>query len=208
MPGRAVRIFFAFLALAVFWTWPLARHLSSRIPHDPGDPVLNAWLLWWNAHAVPFTTRWWSPPIFFPMNGALALSEHLAGISVIATPLQFLHVNALGAYNIALILSFALSAFFTFVLVSHLFDRAPYPYVISAQWWRRAHTVLVHIERGSSPISRSLRHSGCRWRCSRCTPISTMGGDGGWRSSPLRSSFDRSRTAITCCASRCPSRAG
>jgi hypothetical protein len=127
MPGRAVRIFFAFPALAVFWTWPLARHLSSRIPHDPGDPVLNAWLLWWNAHAVPFTTRWRSPPIFFPMNGALALSAHLAGISVIATPLQFLHVNALGAYNIALILSFALSAFFTFVLVSHLIRSSSVP---------------------------------------------------------------------------------
>jgi hypothetical protein len=120
MPGRAFRIFLAFLALAVFWTWPLASHLSSRIPHDPGDPVLNTWLLWWNAHAVPFTSRWWNPPIFFPMRGALALSEHLAGIGVIVTPLQLLHASALAAYNIALILSFTLSGFFTFLLVRHL----------------------------------------------------------------------------------------
>ena len=120
MPGRAFRILLAFLALAVFWTWPLASHLSSRIPHDPGDPVLNTWLLWWNAHAVPFTSRWWNPPMFFPMRGALALSEHLAGIGVIVTPLQLLHANALAAYNIALILSFALSGFFTFLLVGHL----------------------------------------------------------------------------------------
>jgi hypothetical protein len=35
----------AFLELAVVWTWPLARHLSTRIPHDPGDPILNIWLL-------------------------------------------------------------------------------------------------------------------------------------------------------------------
>ena len=41
MRSRALRIFAAFLALAVVWTWPLARHLSSRIPHDPGDPILN-----------------------------------------------------------------------------------------------------------------------------------------------------------------------
>ncbi len=125
MPGRAFRIFLAFLALAVFWTWPLAGHLSSRIPHDPGDPVLNAWLLWWNAHAVPFTSRWWNPPIFFPMRGALALSEHLAGIGIIVAPVQLLHANALAAYNIALILSFALSGCFTFLLVHHLLRSTP-----------------------------------------------------------------------------------
>jgi hypothetical protein len=120
MRGRALRIFAAFLALAIVWTWPLASHLSSRIPHDPGDPVLNTWLLWWNAHAIPFTERWWNPPIFYPMPGALALSEHLAGIGLISTPVQLLHANALAAYNVALILSFALSGFFTFFLVRRL----------------------------------------------------------------------------------------
>src|SRR5262249_45737410 len=109
MPGRVLRAFLTFLALAIVWTWPLALHLSTRIPHDPGDPILNIWLLWWNAHAIPFSERWWNPPVFFPMRGALALSEHLAGIGLIATPLQWLHTNALAAYNIAFILSFALS---------------------------------------------------------------------------------------------------
>jgi hypothetical protein len=120
MRGRAFRILLSFLVLAVVWTWPLARHLSSRIPHDPGDPILNMWLVWWNAHAVPFTERWWNPPIFFPMRGALALSEHLAGIGLITTPLQLLHASPLAAYNTALILSFALSGFFTFLLVRRL----------------------------------------------------------------------------------------
>ena len=118
----ALGTFVAFLALAVVWTWPLAAHLSSRIPHDPGDPVLNVWLLWWNAQAVPFTTRWWSPPVFHPMQNALALSEHLAGIGFIATPLQLFGAGAVTAYNVALILSFALSAFFAFLLVRHLVD--------------------------------------------------------------------------------------
>ena len=120
MPGRVIRPLLAFLALAVFWTWPLARHLSTRIPHDPGDPILNIWLLWWNAHAIPFTDQWWNPPVFFPMRGALALSEHLAGIGLVTTPLQWLHANALAAYNIAFILSFALSGLLTFLLVRRL----------------------------------------------------------------------------------------
>ena len=127
MRGRALRTFAAFLALAVVWTWPLARHLSSRIPHDRGDPILNTWLLWWNAQAIPFTERWWNPPIFYPMRGALALSEHLAGIGIISTPVQLLHANALAAYNVALILSFALSGCFTFFLVRRLTSSHPAP---------------------------------------------------------------------------------
>ena len=99
MPGRACRLLLAFLALAVFWTWPLARHLSTRIPHDPGDPILNIWLLWWNAHAIPFSERWWNPPIFIPMRGALALSEHLAGIGLFTTPVQLLHANAQAVHS-------------------------------------------------------------------------------------------------------------
>ncbi len=120
MRRRGFPILVAFVGLALVWTWPLARHISSRIPHDPGDPILNIWLLWWNAHAIPFTERWWNPPIFYPMPGALALSEHLAGIGLFATPLQWLHANALSAYNVALILSFTLSGFFTFLLVLRL----------------------------------------------------------------------------------------
>jgi hypothetical protein len=105
--------------LAVFWTWPLAAQLS-RIPHDPGDPILTTWILWWNAHAVPLTERWWNPPIFVPMRGAIALSEHLLGQSVIATPLQLAGLEPLTAYNLVLLLSYAMSAFFAYVLAFRL----------------------------------------------------------------------------------------
>ncbi|MEO7271598.1 MAG: hypothetical protein ABI211_06285, partial [Vicinamibacterales bacterium] len=106
--------------LAVLWTWPLAAHLSTRVPHDLGDPLLNTWILWWNAHAVPFTATWWSPPILSPMRGALALSEHLAGLGVIATPMQLLGGSPLAAYNTCLLLSYALSGWFAYLLVARL----------------------------------------------------------------------------------------
>ncbi|MBE3075571.1 MAG: hypothetical protein IMZ75_11625 [Actinobacteria bacterium] len=109
-----------FLLLAVAWTWPLGANLSLRIPHDPGDPILNTWILWWNAQAVPFTARWWDPPIFYPMSGALALSEHLFGIALFTTPMQWAGVGPLAAYNVALILSFGLSGFFAYLLGRHL----------------------------------------------------------------------------------------
>ena len=115
--------FGGFLVLAVAWTWPLARHITRRVPQDQGDPLLNTWILWWNTQALPFTSAWWSPPVFYPMPGSLALSEHLLGVSAITTPLQWLGVGALTAYNISLILSFALSGFFTFLLVRYLATR-------------------------------------------------------------------------------------
>ena len=95
-------------------------NVATRIPHDPGDPVLNTWIIWWNAQAVPFTEKWWSAPVFFPMRNALALSEHLAGVSPLTTPLVLAGVSPLAAYNVALIASFALSGFFSYLLVVRL----------------------------------------------------------------------------------------
>ena len=109
-----------FVALSVLWTWPLGGSLASRLPHDPWDPVLNTYLLRWNATRVPFTSEWWNPPFFFPMPGALALSEHLAGLSVISSPIQLLGGSAVLAYNVSFLASFALSSWFAFLLARRL----------------------------------------------------------------------------------------
>ena len=109
-----------FAALAIVWTWPVAAHLTTRIPHDLGDPLLNTWILWWNAQALPFTGHWWNPPVLWPMPGALALSEHLLGLSAVATPLQLAGANAIAAYNVCLLLSYALSGFFAYLLATRL----------------------------------------------------------------------------------------
>lgn len=102
------------------WTWPVAARIGTRVAFDPGDPFLNTWILWWNAQAVPFTEAWWNAPIFYPMPGALALSEHLAGIGLFTTPLFRLGAGPVLAYNVAFLLSFALSGFFTCLLVHRL----------------------------------------------------------------------------------------
>lgn len=110
----------AFSALSIVWTWPVAAHLTSRVAHDAGDPLLNTWILWWNARALPLTEAWWNAPMLWPMPGAMALSEHLLGLSVAATPLQLLGAGPIAAYNACLVLTYALSAFFAFLLVQRL----------------------------------------------------------------------------------------
>jgi len=99
-----------YLALTLLYTWPLPLRMTSAVAPDPGDPLLSTWILWWNAHAVPLTARWWDAPMFWPMRGALALSEHMLGLSLLATPLQWLGAGPIAAYNVLFVLSFPLCA--------------------------------------------------------------------------------------------------
>ena len=43
--------------LAVAITYPLIWHLTSVVPHDLGDPLLSASILWWNAHVAAADAR-------------------------------------------------------------------------------------------------------------------------------------------------------
>jgi hypothetical protein len=99
-----------YTALAIVLTWPVAGHLSSGFPHDAFDPALNAWILWWNAHTVPLTERWWNAPSFWPVAGALSFSEHLLGISIVSTPLLWMGADPVATYNLVLLLSYPLTA--------------------------------------------------------------------------------------------------
>ena len=112
-----------YVTLTVVQTWPLVTQLSAVLPHDLGDPGLNAWIIWWNAQAVPLTERWWNAPIFFPSSGALAFSETLLGLLPITTPIQWFGGSPITAYNVAFLLTFPLSALAAHALVSRLTGR-------------------------------------------------------------------------------------
>jgi len=112
-----------YVTFAIIQTWPLVSHLSEVLPNDLGDPVLNTWIIWWDAHAVPFTTRWWNAPIFYPSEGALAFSEVLLGLTPITTPIQWLGGSPVTAYNVAFFLTFPLSALAAHALVYRLTGR-------------------------------------------------------------------------------------
>lgn len=94
-----------YLVVALAWSWPLPLHITNRFTHDPGDPLLNAYLIWWNAHAFPLTAAYWNAPYYVPMRDALALTEHFAGLSPITTPLQWAGLSPLATANMVLIAS-------------------------------------------------------------------------------------------------------
>lgn len=114
----------AYLLLAAAITFPLVLDLESGVPHDLGDPLLSASLLWWNAHVTPLTAAWWDGPWFHPEPGALAFSDHRLGASLLASPLQWAGLGAVAAYNVTLLFSFVASAVACFALVRALTGRA------------------------------------------------------------------------------------
>jgi hypothetical protein len=99
-----------YLVLTLAYTWPLPANLSHGVAHDAGDPILNAWILWWTTQAVPVTAHWWNAPIFYPATGTLAFSEHLLGQAPIAAPLIALTGNPLLGYNVTLLATYFFSA--------------------------------------------------------------------------------------------------
>jgi len=138
-----------YAGVSVAITWPVAARLRSTLPHDPYDPVLTTWILWWNAHAVPLTDRWWNAPFFWPMPGALSLSEHLVGISLLTTPLQWLGVSAVTSHNTAFLAAFVLTGLAAHALVVVVTGRHDAGYVagfaVAFSAYRMAHVAHIQV---------------------------------------------------------------
>jgi hypothetical protein len=167
-------------------------HLGSTIASDPGDPLLTAAILKWNATHVPLTDAWYQFPIFYPTRDTLTFSEHLLGLSVIASPIYWLTSDAVVTYNSTLLLTFPLCAAAMYALVFRLtgsaagafvsgiaFGFAPYripqlPHIqMLATFWAPLALLGLHayIETASAladAVRGSLDASGRRqWLCPR-----------------------------------------
>ncbi|MGH9386817.1 MAG: hypothetical protein ACRD2N_21305 [Vicinamibacterales bacterium] len=125
-PGSVAPVF-AFFALSVVMTWPLARGLGRDVPGDLGDSLLNMWILSWGVQHVPQlltgAMSWqdfWNANIFHPDPLALALSEHLFGQTLQVLPVYAVTGNIILCYNLLFISTFALSAWGTYLFVRDL----------------------------------------------------------------------------------------
>lgn len=109
-----------FFAMTAMKTYPLILHSTTHIPHDPGDPLLNTWIMAWDFHAL--TTDPWklfNANILYPAKNTLAFSEHLMGLLPIFAPTYVLTGNSIFAYNLVFFLSFFLSGISMFFLIQY-----------------------------------------------------------------------------------------
>ncbi|MGQ9501000.1 MAG: hypothetical protein ACUVSF_04825 [Anaerolineae bacterium] len=112
-----IAVLILFLALVIGITDPLWLHLYTAVPSDVGDPLLNTWILAWDAHVLlNQPQRMFDANIFFPLPNTLAYSEHLLATALLAMPLQAASGQPLLAYNIMLVMSFALGGLGMYLL--------------------------------------------------------------------------------------------
>lgn len=164
---------FAYAVLAVAFTWPLLLQLGSAVPSDLGDPILNTWILWWNAQHVPFTTTAWDAPAFFPARGVLAFSETLLGLSLFTNPLQWLGSSPQFAYNVAFLSSFFFCAICAALLAHELTGRRDAAFIAGVAFgfhpFRVAHFPQLQVlcsyfmPLGLYALHRYLRDQKWRW---------------------------------------------
>ena len=108
-----------FVVLAVWMTWPLARHPATTV-YDPGragplpegvfpDIPLNIWIVGWIARTL-CTAPWrlFDGPIFHPTPHTIALSEHMLGATPLTVPAYWLGGSPVFAAQLLLIGGFAL----------------------------------------------------------------------------------------------------
>jgi hypothetical protein len=99
-------------ALSVAYLWPLPTVLSTHVPGDQRDPLLNAALLDHVFRSLA-TLQWgrvWDAPIFFPYRNTLAFSESFLGTAWYGIPLWLLTPDPVALHNTFHIMGLFLSS--------------------------------------------------------------------------------------------------
>ena len=123
--ARGAAVFCAYVALTLLWARFMLGSLATHFAHDTGDPLLNSWVLWWNAVTVPFSSTWWNAPAFFPATSVAAFTESLVGFAPLTSPILWISGNSVLAHNVAVLGSFILSGFCAYLLCTEVTgDRA------------------------------------------------------------------------------------
>ena len=107
----------AYAALTIAFTWPLAKGLTRDLAGDFGDPLLNCWILAWDADHLLRALRgdltalagYWNANIYYPHPLALAYSDHLTAQALQILPVYAITKNPLLCYNVLFLSTFVLS---------------------------------------------------------------------------------------------------
>lgn len=130
-------------ALASIATWPLVWRMASGLPGDLGDPLLNTFILGWDADRMAHGLRGlWDAPFYFPFRNTLAYSEHLLGIAVFTAPVQWVSGNPLLAYNVAFLGSYVLAGVGMYGLTRELWGRRDAAWVAAIAFAFSPHRVM------------------------------------------------------------------
>lgn len=108
-----------YIALTIVFTWPLSSHLTTAVGYG-ADPLLQTWVLAWNAHAFLTNPQSiWNAPIFYPYPETLAYSDHHLLLTAIALP-WIISGGPVLAYNLLVMLSYVLTGWAIYLLTNDI----------------------------------------------------------------------------------------
>jgi hypothetical protein len=132
--GRDLLFVIAGLTLATAaMQWRLVASASHAIPLERRDPLLNAWILAWDADRFRHGLRGlWEMPILYPFHDTLAFTEHLLGVALFAAPIEWATGNPILSYNAIFFASFIFAGAAMFAFARALTGRADAAVVAAA----------------------------------------------------------------------------
>ncbi|MGI8439257.1 MAG: hypothetical protein ACR2NV_03490 [Thermoleophilaceae bacterium] len=107
--------------LAVAGRWPLPLHMTSEVPAELQDPILQAWQVAWGGHALltqpldPFQAN-----VHWPLENALAYTDGLLGFAPVGLLGQLGATAALVGYNGLYLLAYALAFLGAYLLAREI----------------------------------------------------------------------------------------
>lgn len=137
--GQTGLVLLAYLALTVWWLWPLPLHLADHVIYPEtqmtaiaADVHLITWALAWDTHALlTHPAALFDANIFHPAPSSLAFSEHFLGYVPLFAPTYLLTGNPTLASNVLIVLTFPLCALAMYALARR-FVSAPAAFVAGA----------------------------------------------------------------------------
>lgn len=115
-PSSALWPLLVLILFTLALTWPAVRYLGTHVV-DRQDPLLNAWIMAWEAHQLlRDPLRLFQANIFYPYPYSLAFSEILLSTTALVLPVRWAGATPILIYNLAFLL-----AFFTTALGGYLF---------------------------------------------------------------------------------------
>jgi hypothetical protein len=157
----------ALLAAAMFW--PLPLHIGGTIPKDLGDPLLQAWQVAWDGHALLHQPlHFFQSNTFWPLKDSLAFSDALIGY----TPAGLLGHGwkaAVARYDGLFLFAYALAFAGAYLLACEAGLRRPAAVIAGVAFafapWKLEQNGHLHvISSGGIPLSLFLLLRGFRRR--------------------------------------------
>ncbi len=147
---RDVAMLGIYCALTMAMTWPLPAQMSTHLAGDDVDVWINPWADWWTKKALTEKLDFYHTDyMFYPHGTSLvfhSFSHVNTAISLLLTPL----VGHFAAYNLAILLTYAVSGFGMYLLVNHLTGCRPAAFVAGVVFafhpyhlFQSSHPVLV-----------------------------------------------------------------